>query len=1816
MRTFDCKNCRANIELVSGLIECPVCLADVQAQVAEVLRLAKQSTIVPNPEPEPEVEFDLDDLDPDFDPDLDIEFEILEDVKDNDSEKLAASQASTLLDPQFGSDKKIDKTLGSAALTARPGQPEEQLDPLSTLVAPQQTQTPQTIINPAAAKEAAEIYSKGLKTVIPPRTVSREQTPSEIQDYKVEKRLGAGAFGVVFRALQVPLDRSVAVKVLNPEDVPDERLLKMKNEFLREAQFTGRLEHPNIVPVHDIGLTVNAEGRANPFYVMKEIRGKSWLETIRTESRRENLKIFKSVVNAIAFAHDRNILHCDLKPDNVMVGEFGEVLVVDWGQAVDLSMPETMRPGGTPAYISPEMARYWVDLHLEHKPHSEAQELVGFRSDVYLLGALLFEIVAKIPPHGGEDESAYQTIRRAAKNDVADYQRFANDELMQIALAALRLGDRKPIETVEDLSNAIKVYENRLSSIELRHRAYDVLATAKNNSDYDEFQRARFGFEESLEKWDGNALSQQGLRDARFSCAELALKDQNFDLGIGMLDQPETPKEKTLKQKLVEGKIKRDRRKKLVRYLALGLASSIIVGLGLNAFMINENFKTLKLRDVALLDKREAEKATLQAVEETRKAEQSTLLAEQKRQQAEQELFPLRKEIQEFPQRLKKAEAEYQVQLDQKLAEKQKEYVVELEAEQKKNERQLANEKIKLGDQLNQAKAQLAKRLDEEQAKFNAETATLVQQKEMLNQQVSDLNESSKLLRYKSGITNVVQKLQAGDYRETRRLLDGFADNKSWEVARLNLLAHREIEAIYPESKMESFAASSDGSRFAMVFDQQIEIRDTQQFGKPLLWIPIQGATAVALSSDGNRIAVAKPADSMLKPGTIWIVNISDPNSPVQEETLRAQSRTISKLEFSRDSERFLAVGVPSKLRKSSGSVMEKELMVWDRNWSPVNVELIRANGELPKFSSATFSPNGRRILTTNPTGLARDQVVHIFQQTSRAYRWSASSPSSGINVATFENPAATSVVGCQRDKESGTYSLVSWLVDGSGRATSPEFISSGPVSSASVRTVAPLEQKALSIGRYDDQLVTSGQDRQITIWDWKTKTPTSYGGHAHDVNFTALVPGGQYKENIWISVASGDKPEVLKTDLSKFETEVDQIQMGRVAANDQPSPSTLGFSRLTQQIALGNDLGQASVTRNADARNSQTIQWDVSAWKNHVLSSKFLFAQSRGDFVYKFNRSTGELESVLTRIASEFKNEIIKFEVSTDGRIALLVTSDTKPEFHLWDLRNDSKLRTIDYGAQNVFGTGSEKVLLALKLSPDGRFVIGGKVGLFAWSTETGERQQLTKPGPEMARGPVSSIEFINESSRFLVSWKDRIDRFDLNGGSERFNTKEVAYNKNEPNLFGAIEVGGRTLVLARSISKSNRNSGIQLLDLDSQTTIATFESARFASFSGSGSGDVIVVGKASTDKAQSDLANGIELLRSDPRKSSLVKKWSATTRRLEPIDIERALQNHFDGRFRVVEKAYQTNGKITLQMSNKNRNNSSRRDWNTVSIEPDMTVGPLRVIAKPKIDFHATVGDRAISLDSGTVRFWKLGATSVQPDGVLNGFFRSCALSDDEKTLIVVPHQSNRVIAIDPQTGQELYSIIASSESNVVAVDLSIDSRQIAIGFENGGLEIWNIGLGGGTELQHELAIDDSAIELVNFSDSGNSLLALAPGTGMAFVLHRNLEQWQRVGLGHIDGQEIVAADVSADGKRVVTGSREGRLTIWNSEVSQVAELAEPVEQNEERELYNLQNKHQSAISFVKFLSDESGESKIASADVSSGENSYLIWKSKRPR
>lgn len=215
--------------------------------------------------------------------------------------------------------------------------------------------------------------------------------------YTLRKLIARGGMGVVYAADDERLSRRVALKVL---DAPDENG-ELTRRLMREARILAQLEHPGIVPMHDIGVLPG--GRV--FYAMKFVEGLRLDKYIvQLDSLPQRLRLFLRICDAVAFAHARGVLHRDLKPANIMVGSFGEVLVMDWGlakilQEHSLVREETVlisrRKGGsendstqstiitghgtvmgTPGYMSPEQAR-------------GETEKIDMRSDIFSLGALL-----------------------------------------------------------------------------------------------------------------------------------------------------------------------------------------------------------------------------------------------------------------------------------------------------------------------------------------------------------------------------------------------------------------------------------------------------------------------------------------------------------------------------------------------------------------------------------------------------------------------------------------------------------------------------------------------------------------------------------------------------------------------------------------------------------------------------------------------------------------------------------------------------------------------------------------------------------------------------------------------------------------------------------------------------------------------------------------------------------------------------------------------------------------------------------------------------------------------------------------------------------------------------------------------------------------------------------------------------------------------------------------------------------------------------------------------------------------------------------
>jgi serine/threonine-protein kinase len=211
------------------------------------------------------------------------------------------------------------------------------------------------------------------------------------EKYTIVGTLAVGTMGHLVRVRDNDLRRDIVVKIVAPELETEAEALE---RFVAEAQVTGQLEHPNIVPIYEIGLT----DERRPYYAMRYVDGCTLGEVVArlaagdAETHAEypfarRLQIVLKICEAVSFAHHRGVLHRDLKPDNIMIGRFGEVTVMDWGIASRVGQVEGDSVMCTPAYAAPEVF---------------LQQAVDERTDVYSLGALMYELFCLRAPHAGD----------------------------------------------------------------------------------------------------------------------------------------------------------------------------------------------------------------------------------------------------------------------------------------------------------------------------------------------------------------------------------------------------------------------------------------------------------------------------------------------------------------------------------------------------------------------------------------------------------------------------------------------------------------------------------------------------------------------------------------------------------------------------------------------------------------------------------------------------------------------------------------------------------------------------------------------------------------------------------------------------------------------------------------------------------------------------------------------------------------------------------------------------------------------------------------------------------------------------------------------------------------------------------------------------------------------------------------------------------------------------------------------------------------------------------------------------------------------
>ncbi len=275
-------------------------------------------------------------------------------------------------------------------------------------------------------------------SLAPAQSLVFESLPEDVTfqhgGYQVGQLLGRGGMGAVLQAEDSSIQRQVAMKVVLRGDSTGDVL-----RFIHEARITGQLEHPNIIPVHTLG----SDEHGQPFYTMKLVRGATLHQALKDLSRGEEdavrlhtlpalLTVFQKVCDAIRFAHSQKVIHRDLKPDNIMLGDFGEVMVMDWGLAKKIGpkeQPESSEEDpsgdagnlldgidyraeantmtgailGTPQYMPPEQA-------------AGNMEVLNERADIYSLGAILYHTLTLQPPVIAD--SAEHLLQKVISGDI------------------------------------------------------------------------------------------------------------------------------------------------------------------------------------------------------------------------------------------------------------------------------------------------------------------------------------------------------------------------------------------------------------------------------------------------------------------------------------------------------------------------------------------------------------------------------------------------------------------------------------------------------------------------------------------------------------------------------------------------------------------------------------------------------------------------------------------------------------------------------------------------------------------------------------------------------------------------------------------------------------------------------------------------------------------------------------------------------------------------------------------------------------------------------------------------------------------------------------------------------------------------------------------------------------------------------------------------------------------------------------------------------------------------------------------------------
>ncbi len=421
---------------------------------------------------------------------------------------------------------------------------------------------------------------------------------SEKPEYTLRRLIGKGGFGEVWEAKQGSLDRLVAIKRIKSARRRPGKRNESEELFRQEAATTAYLEHPNIVPIHDLG----TDATGSPMLAMKLVRGRPWDEELRDEFHRlssadflsKHVPVLLEVCQAVAFAHSRGIIHRDIKPSQVMIGSFGEVLLMDWGLAVwkepddplinevDLDdeaswiqrneKPQTppqiptlesaSNPAGTPALMAPEQALATANG-------------IDFRTDVYLLGGTLYCLLTGRFPH--QSKTSRESMKLALSGKIVPPEEVVPErtvprELSLLCMKALERNPENRVPTVLDFAESLGDFlsgaSRRRDSVRFTDELLEELTRPSRT--YEDLERDLGRLERSAALWPDNpslpvlmervldefarvALERGDLHLARYHANRMGMGRDRLELMSKLEEREEEISAKSRQRKLAIG---------------------------------------------------------------------------------------------------------------------------------------------------------------------------------------------------------------------------------------------------------------------------------------------------------------------------------------------------------------------------------------------------------------------------------------------------------------------------------------------------------------------------------------------------------------------------------------------------------------------------------------------------------------------------------------------------------------------------------------------------------------------------------------------------------------------------------------------------------------------------------------------------------------------------------------------------------------------------------------------------------------------------------------------------------------------------------------------------------------------------------------------------------------------------------------------------------------------------------------------------------------------------------------------------------------